>query len=567
MLLTLAALTTALLPIKDESAALPAAPPAAPTAPAAAGDTLAIGVTGPITSLHPNAATFGENYLRSFGHRPLSAPDMSWSTVCFLCTTLPTIENGLAKVAALPKDDDGEGMDVSFALRPDARWADGVPVSTRDVVFTWQVGRTADIGYPSQEIFRHISDVTVLDDKRFILHYDRVNYQFNLPYSFEILPEHVEGPIFAGLADKRRYREFSAYTVAPTTPGLWLGPYRLARYERGHEAVFERNPYWTGHMPGFARIVARIYPSAKEATAALAAGQVDVLQEGVMQYGDAVALAQDADRQLDVRPADSTSYTHIEMNLTSGPLTDRRVRQALLLALDRDGLAKSLFGDSRFVAHSFLAPHDPGYDPDIHRYPCDPAQATALLQAAGYHRDADGAWYDPSGKRFGFTLSVPAPSPKLDRVASLVTAQWQRFGVAVEITRVPTLYAVQLPHRNFDAALFSWNVAPEYPPESMFRGDAVPAPANNFAGQNYSGLDDRRMDVLLDDLTVELNPFQRLNLWKRIQALYADVLPALPLFDMPEMYVVPDWLTGFKPTGHWLPASAYAEFWGRRALP
>jgi peptide/nickel transport system substrate-binding protein len=563
--LSLALLSAALLRVQGETPPIQMPSPSL-TSPAAAG-TLTIGVTGPITSLHPNAPTGSENYLRSFGHRPLSAPDISWTPVCFLCTTLPTIENGLAKVVRLPQDDDGQGLDVTFTLRPDARWGDGVPVSTTDILFTWQVGRTPDIGYPSQEIFRHISSVTPLDDKRFVLHYDRVHYQFNLPYSFEILPAHIEGPIFGGLADKRQYRKFSAYTVAPTTPGLWLGPYRLTRYEQNREAVFERNPYWTGHAPGFARIVARIYPSAKEATAALAAGAVDLLQEGVLQYDDAAVLAQGTNRQLDVRPAASASYTHIDMNLADGPLTDARVRQALLLSLDRSAIAQTLFGDARFVAHSFLAPQDPGYDPDIHRYPFDPAQAAALLEAAAYRRDTAGNWHDPSGKRFAFVLSVPQPSPKLDRVAALVTAQWQRFGVAVEIAHVPSLYAVELPHRDFEAALFTWVVAPEYPPESMFRRDAIPGPSNNFSGQNYPGLDDRRMDRLLDDLTIELNPFQRLSLWKRIQDLYAEVLPALPLFDAPEIYVVPDWLTGFKPTGHWLPASAYAEFWGRRALP
>jgi peptide/nickel transport system substrate-binding protein len=528
-------------------------------------DSLTIGVVGPIESLHPNGRTISENFLRSFGHRPLSAPDTSWTPTCFLCTTLPTTENGLAKVVPLPGG--GNGMDVTFTLRPDASWGDGVPVTTQDVLFSWQVGRTPDIGYPSQEVFHHISAVTALDDKRFVLHYDRVHYQFNLPYHFEILPAHIEGPIFAGLADKRSYRSHSAYTVAPTTPGLWYGPFRLTRYEPNRLAVFDRNPYWAGPTPGFARITARIYPSAKEATAALQAGEVDLLQEGVMQYADAVRLAQSGDRQLEVRPAASASYTHIDMNLTAGPLTDQRVRQALLCALDRSSAAETLFGDGRFVAHSFLAPQDPGYDPDVRRYAFDAARAAQLLEAAGFSRDPAGAWHDSTGKRFGFTLSVPQPSSQLQRIAELVTAQWQHFGIAAEIAQVPTLYAVELQHRSFEAALFTWVVAPEYPPESMFRRDAIPAPANNFSGQNYPGLADPRMESLLDSLTVELNPFQRLRLWQRIQDLYTETLPALPLFDAPEMYVVPPWLTGFKPTGHWLPASAYAENWARRTLP
>ena len=531
---------------------------------AASEDELTIGVVGAVSSLHPDAHTVSENFLRAFGHRPLSAPDIRWVPVCFLCTTLPTIENGLAKQVTLP--DGKTGMAVTFTLRPDAAWDDGVPVTTKDVLFTWRVGRTPDIGYPNQEAFQHITDLTTLDDKRFTLHFDRVQYQFNLPLGFEILPEHVEGPIFETLADKRSYLAHSAYTVAPTTPGLWFGPYRLVRYEPNKEAVFERNPSWAGKPPGFARIIARLYPTVAEATAALRDGKVDLLQEGIMRYADALQLAQNPGHPIDIRPAESVSYTHIDLNL-AGPLADRRVRQALLLALDRASAAQSLFGESRFVAHSFLAPQDPGYDPDIRRYPYDPARAAQLLEAAGYRRDPAGAWHDAAGKPLGFTLSVPQPSVQLDRIGELVTAQWRRFGIAAAIARVPSLYSTELPHHAFDAALFTWILAPEYPPESMFRREAIPGPGNNFTGQNYPGFADPKMETLLDQLTVELNPFQRLRLWKGIQDLYTEELPALPLFDPPEMYVVPDWLTGFTPTGHWLPSSAYAESWTRRAVP
>ena len=539
------------------------APVAGPAS--AADDTLTIGVVGPIGSLHPNARTISESFLANFGHRPLAAPDVHWTPRCFLCVTLPTVENGLAKVVTL--DGGGQGIDVTFELRPGATWDDGVPVTAKDVIFTWQVGRSADAGYPSQEVFRHMSAVTALDDKHFVLHYDRVHYQFNLPFDFQILPAHIEEPVFAGLADKKQYRARSTYTVAPTTPGLWFGPYRVAAYEADHRAVFERNPHWDGTAPGFTRITALFYPTAQAATAALNAGQIDLLEEGVMQYADAVKLAQSGDRQLEVHPAASASYTHVEMNLTEGPLTDQRVRQALLYALDRGAAAETLFGDARFVAHSFLAPQDPGYDPDAARYAHDPARAAALLEGAGWHRDHDGAWQDAAGKRLAFTLLVPQPSVQLEHIGTVIAAQWRQFGVAVDTVQTPTLFTEQLPHRNFEAALFTWVVVPEFPPEPMLRRDAIPTAANNFAGLNYSGLADPAMEQLLDALTVELNPFQRPRLWKRIQDLYLERLPALPLFDTPEMYAVPPWLTGFTPTGHWLPASAFAENWSRRTLP
>src|SRR3546814_10472379 len=66
-----------------------------------------------------------------------------------LCTKLPTIENGLAVPEDLP--DGTRGIAVTYTLRPDARWGDGTPVSTADVVFTWEVGRHPRSGIANSE--------------------------------------------------------------------------------------------------------------------------------------------------------------------------------------------------------------------------------------------------------------------------------------------------------------------------------------------------------------------------------------------------------------------------------
>src|SRR3546814_6399750 len=88
--------------------------------------------------------------LLGMARRPITVYDANWKLVCMLCTELPSIEKG---TAVPEKTADGkDGIAVTFTLRPDAEWGDGVPVTTKDVVFTWEVGRNPKTGVGNLEM-------------------------------------------------------------------------------------------------------------------------------------------------------------------------------------------------------------------------------------------------------------------------------------------------------------------------------------------------------------------------------------------------------------------------------
>ncbi len=71
--------------------------------------------------------------------RPFTAYDAGWQLICMLCTELPTIENGLA---VIEKQADGsDGIALTYTIQPNATWGDGTPVTTDDVLFTYEVGK------------------------------------------------------------------------------------------------------------------------------------------------------------------------------------------------------------------------------------------------------------------------------------------------------------------------------------------------------------------------------------------------------------------------------------------
>ena len=103
-------------------------------------DTLTIGIAQFPSSLHPDIdAEVVRSYAMGFVIRQITAFDADWKNSCLLCTELPTLENGLAKLEDRP--DGKQGLAVTIKLKPGLQWGDGQPVTANDIAFTWKLGR------------------------------------------------------------------------------------------------------------------------------------------------------------------------------------------------------------------------------------------------------------------------------------------------------------------------------------------------------------------------------------------------------------------------------------------
>ena len=144
---------------------------------------LVIGITQFPSTFNPLIdSMLAKSYILAMTRRPVTTYDKDWRLVCLLCTELPTIENGLAKIEDLPPGHEGpheKGIALTVTLHPEAKWGDGTPVTSADVVFTWEVGRHPQSGIGNIEAFRRILSIDVKDDKTFTLHVDRVTFDYN----------------------------------------------------------------------------------------------------------------------------------------------------------------------------------------------------------------------------------------------------------------------------------------------------------------------------------------------------------------------------------------------------
>ena len=522
---------------------------------------LRIGMTQFPSTLNPLIdSMLAKSYVLAMTRRPFTIYDQNWELVCMLCTELPTIENGLAKPEDLP--DGKRGIAVTYTIQPGATWGDGKPVTSGDVVFTWQVGRHPKSGVSDLESFRRVLSIDVIDDKTFTLHVDRIEFTYNA-MPFPVLPAHIERAIFE--ADPESYRNRTAYDADPTNPGLGFGPYRVAEMVTGARIVLEPSPTWWGAKPAFDRVTIRVIEKTTALEANLLSGAIDMIAgELGLTLDQALAFEKRHGARFNITYKSGLIYEHLDLNLDNPILADKRVRKALIHALDRETLSERLFAGRQPVAHSSVSPLDWIYDPDVPTYPYDPDQAKALLDEAGWSVIEKGIRYNAAGQRLTLELMTTAGNRSRELVEQVLQSQWRQVGIDVRIRneQARVFFGETVSKRKFTgAAMFAWLSAPESVPRTTLRSNQIPTADNNWSGQNYTGFSNPGMDDLIDRIEVELDRGARKQLWGRLQRLYVEELPVIPLYWRANAYILPKWLEGVRPTGHLGTTTLWIEEW------
>lgn len=537
----------------------------APGAPAqaAAKDTLTIGIAQFPSSLHPDIdAEVVKKYADGFVIRQITAFDKDWKNSCLLCTELPTVENGLAKIEDLP--DGKKGMAVTIKLKPDLKWSDGVPLTAKDIAFTWKVGKDPNSGFSNVNPWTRATKVDVIDDHTAVLHLGSVMVSYN--QWDEILPEHVEGPIYDKATGGGDYLKATSYNRAPTTTGLYDGPYMITEYQSGAQIVMEPNPSWSGTKPGFKRIILKHIENTAALQANLLSGDVD------MVAGEGIGLT--IDQVLDLRkqhPNDFTyifkpslTYEHIDIQKDNPVFKDVKVRQALLYALDRKSLTDKLFQGLQPVAATWVNPLNPNYSKDTAEYPFNLAKAKSLLAEAGWKPGADGICRDAAGTRLSFELQTTAGNRLRELVEQVLQSQWKAACIEATIKNEPprTIFGETLKKRVYTGmVMYGWSSAVSESPLRTLGTAQIPTEQNNYGGANYIAFSNPDMDAAIARMDGELEPAKQKADWAIAQKIYAEQLPVVPLFFRSEPHIVPKWLKGYEPTGHGDFACMWAENW------
>jgi peptide/nickel transport system substrate-binding protein len=311
---------------------------------------------------------------------------------------------------------------LTFHLRDDVVWSDGVPVTADDVRFTWQAQIHPDIAWPSAYMKEHVTEVEVVDPHT-------VRFHFSHPYAKQLLDVN-EGGILPKHAWEKlpfsKWRENGDWFLEHLVVD---GPFTVSSWQPQQDVVLVRNErYYRKGRPYLDKAVIR--------SAADAAGLMTQLLNGEMDFIPQVSIA-DADRvKADPRLELIHDWFRLNVclmwNLRQPRFADPDVRRALTLAIDRQTIVDTLFGATGRVGVSPIVQSVWAFDRTLEPLPYDPAEARRILESKGW-KDTDGdGILDQGGKPFSFVLLSNAGNQQRNDAAVMIQDQLKKVGIRVE---------------------------------------------------------------------------------------------------------------------------------------
>ena len=525
--------------------------------PASAKDSLVIGVAQFPANLHPYIGSQTiQGYTLGLALHRVTAYGNDGTIVCLLCTEVPTLKNGLARLE--DQADGSKGLAVTIKLKPGLRWGDGAKLTARDILFTWKVGSDPNAGFATSHPWTRATAVDLVDETTAVLHLPRTLTSFAL--WDELLSEHIDGPVYAAAGGAGDYINHTVYNRNPLNPGLWNGPFLVSDYHSNDSVGFLPNPYWTGTKPGLKQITIRLLENTASLQANLLSGDVDMSPSGIgLSIDQAISLEKTTSDRFRFIYEPQLSYEHIEPNLSNPILQDVRVREALLRGVDVKSIVDRLFSGHAEIARTFINGLDDHYDATEPLYGYDPARARTLLEQAGWMPGPGGIRRNAAGERLSFEFASTSGNRVRELTQQVMQSQWKAIGIEVSIKNQPsrTFFGQLLKHREFTGLVeYAWTGEVDLPPIRLTT-PYIPTEANNWGGQNYGGVSDPALDAAVEAATYELDPAKQQALWTEMQHIYTSKLLSLPLYFRVDPDIVPNWLAGFAASGK----QSYVTYW------
>ena len=409
-------------------------------------------------------------------------------------------------------------------LRDDVTWHDGVPVTADDVVFTIERQRDPLTASPRRTDVASVLAVEARDSFTVAVRLSRTGlYTVNALLEVVPVPRHL-------LADVPPAELRNApFGRSPVGNGF----YRFGNWTAGQHLTLEVNAQKPDGRAAIERIIMRFVPDVSSAMTELLGGRGDLLS----RLPPNLTARVEAAPGVDVHTAPRVRPAWLAWNTRRPPLDDVRVRRALLMAIDREALARGLFGDVGEAALSpiphVLREHNPG----VRTIPYDTAGARRLLAEAGW-RDTNGdGILDRGGRPLRLEVEFISTDRTRQDVLVAIQSMLRRIGVDLAPRAYESSTWVQrLTDGSFDGSLWGWGWGPGVVGSNaamVFHSRAIPP-----NGVNVAAARNRRIDVLIDASLVAADTAEARTIWRELEQLMIDDAVYAPIYMDPELFGV-----------------------------
>ncbi|HEY1866645.1 MAG TPA: ABC transporter substrate-binding protein [Candidatus Cybelea sp.] len=448
-----------------------------------------------------------------------------------LAATVPTAENG-----GLSRD----GLTLTYHLRRGVRWQDGARFTSRDVKFTWQAIMNPRNNVVSRRGYDQVASIDTPDDYTVVMHMKRI-----FPPAVDTIFAESDTPM--AVLPAHILAKYSDINHVPfNSAPVGTGPYEFVRWLRGDRIVLRANPAYFRGTPMLKELTLAIIPDDNTTEAELRSSEADLAIEIPAAVYRGVAGVDGIARQL----VDAPVYTAVLFNLQRPPLDDVRVRQALVLGMDRAAIVRDdTYGTAR-LAVADLSPFYWAFDPTLKPIPYDPQRAKALLDSAGWHPGPDGVRVR-NGERLSLLLAYGLGSQIIRTITAQIQQMYRPLGIDVQLKGFDyaTLYAAAqsggiLNGGKFDLAMYSWVSGSDPDNSSQWMCSMIPP-----AGNNVSRYCSPSMDAAQRLALSTFDRSTRSHAYSEIESLLLRDAPAAFIYYQALRYAHTTALENFTPNG------------------
>jgi len=424
-----------------------------------------------------------------------------------------------------------DGLTITFNLRRNVTWQDGVPFTSADVLFTYQFVIDPKTPTPYAGDFLQVKKAEVLGPYTFRVSYEKPFARALYSWLSSILPKHLmEG------ADPRN----SPLARHP----IGTGPFVFVKWDPGSSIELKANPdYWEGRTY-LDRIIYKVIPDLATMFLELKAGNLDQMSLTPIQY-ERQTNSPDFKAQFNKYRYPAFSYTYLGYNLRLPMFADKRVRQALSYAINTEELIQGVLLGLGQPANGPFKPGTWANNPKVKPYPFDPAKAKRLLAAAGWEdHDGDGV-LDKDGQPFAFTIVTNQGNAARIKTAVIVQEWLKQIGIQVKVRAVEWAAFLKnfIDAQDFEAVVLGWTTPPDPDPYAVWHSSKTES-----GGLNFIGFKNAEVDRLIEEGRTTFDQEVRRRAYFRFQEIIHEEQPYTFLYVPDALPVIASRIHGVEPS-------------------
>lgn len=419
------------------------------------------------------------------------------------------LEGDLVKSWQISKDQ----KTITFKLKPNLKWADNQPLTSADVLFTWQAVTNEKNASPYASDFLLVKKAETPDSSTFQVTYDQAYAPALDSWAgLQILPQHL-----------LKGKDLHTTTFARKPVGSHY--YKLDSWKYGEHLKLSKNINSVLGPAEINHLITRIIPDNSAQFLELMADNIDLMGLDPIKYSRIIPARPELLKKLALYKELGNSYTYMGFNLKHKPFDDVRVRKAINYAIDKQEIIDGVYLG---LGINIASPYKPGTrwsNPTLKPYPYNPSKARALLKEAGFMDTNGDGILERDGKPFSFEI-ITNQNKEREKSAVLIQRRLKEVGIDVQIRAIEWASFISrfIKTGDFDAVVLGWGLGLDPDQYNIWHSSQQAPGQFNFIGYNNP-----KVDALLAHGRVELNPDKRMEIYHQ----FAEVL----LEDSPIIYL------------------------------